>query len=336
MRDRPEGVEERELRLALADGWHIHADAMRYAPVGGGSYHWVVRDGQEGAWFVTVDDLDDKSWLGDTRAAVGAGLRSAMDTAVALRHNAGLRFVVAPIPAVHGETVLPIGSKYAVAVFPFMHGASGRFGEDLPAAERGQVVNMLAALHRATPAATQAPVALIGLPLRGVVETALSELDQPWCGGPLSEPARALLASTAGHIRRLLETFDQLAEHVTAAPDPVITHGEPHPANIIRAGPRRMLIDWDTVGMAPPERDLWMVVSDTGDEARCYTEATGRAVDPAALAFYRLRWALFDISAFTHRLRHRHRRSADAEHAWQGLKDTLAGTAVYTGRIIPS
>jgi spectinomycin phosphotransferase len=179
-------------------------------------------------------------------------------------------------------------------------------------------------------------VALIGLPWRGVMETAFSELDRPWRGGPFSEPARALLASTAGHIRRLLETFDQLAEHVAAAPEPVITHGEPHPANIIRAGPSRMLIDWDTVGMAQPERDLWMVVTDTGDEARRYTEATRRAVDPAALAFYRLRWALDDISAFTHRLRNRHRRTADAEHAWQGLKDTLAGTAAYTGHIIPS
>ena len=335
MRDRPEGVGERELRLALADGWHIHADAMRYAPVGGGSYHWAVHDRQGDPWFVTVDDLDDKSWLGDTRAAVGEGLRSAMDTAAALRHNAGLRFVVAPIPAVHGETVLPIGPKYAVAVFPFIHGATGQFGEDLPAGERGQVVNMLAALHGATPTATQASVAMIGLPRRGVLETALSEVGRPWCGGPFSEPARALLASTAGEIRRLLETFDQLAEHVAAVPEPVITHGEPHPANIIRAGPSRKLIDWDTVGTAPPERDLWMVVTDTGDEAHRYTEATGRAVDSVALAFYRLRWALFDISAFTHRLRNRHGRTADAEHAWQGLKDTLAGNAAYTARIIP-
>ena len=60
---------ERDLRRALAEGWQIGAAAMRYAEVGGGSYHWVVR--AEGArhWFVTVDDLDDKPWLGDTRAA---------------------------------------------------------------------------------------------------------------------------------------------------------------------------------------------------------------------------------------------------------------------------
>ncbi|HXP18631.1 MAG TPA: phosphotransferase [Streptosporangiaceae bacterium] len=44
------------------------------------------------------------------------------------------------------------------------------------------------------------------------------------------------------------------SEHVAAARAPVTTHGEPHSANIIRAGSGRLLIDWDTVGLAPPER----------------------------------------------------------------------------------
>ena len=60
MRDRPPGVTERDLVHALADGWGIRAAALRYAPVGGGSYHWVVRDDQGERRFVTVDDLDDK------------------------------------------------------------------------------------------------------------------------------------------------------------------------------------------------------------------------------------------------------------------------------------
>jgi spectinomycin phosphotransferase len=299
---------------------------MRYSPVGGGSYHWVVTDGQDARWFVTVDDLDAKPWLGDTRAAVGAGLRAAMDTAVALRHDAGLPFVVAPLPARNGETVLPVGSRYAVVVFPFVPGASGRFGADLPASERGHLVDMLAELHRATPAAARASSARIRLPRRGALETALGELGQPWRGGPFAEPARELLARTAGQIRRLLETFDQLAEYVSAAREPVITHGEPHSANIIRSGSGRMLIDWDTVGLAPPERDLWMIVTDTGDETRRYAEATGRAVDQAGLAFYRIRWALDDVAAFVHQLRTSHDRTADTEHFWQSLNDTLAST----------
>jgi hypothetical protein len=60
------------------------------------------------------------------------------------------------------------------------------------------------------------------------------------------EPARALITRTAGHIRHLLASFDQLAERVTAL-EPVVTHGEPHHANLIRAGTGVMLIDWDTV-----------------------------------------------------------------------------------------
>jgi spectinomycin phosphotransferase len=39
----------------------------------------------------------------------------------------------------------------------------------------------------------------------------------------------------------------------------VVTHGEPHPGNILRAAGGLYLIDWDTVGLALPERDLWMV-----------------------------------------------------------------------------
>jgi len=37
---------------------------------GGGSYHWDVGDGDGRRWFVTVDDLDVKGWLSETRAAV--------------------------------------------------------------------------------------------------------------------------------------------------------------------------------------------------------------------------------------------------------------------------
>ena len=75
VRDRPEGVSERELERALTQGWDIEPAALTYAPVGAGSYHWVVTGARGGRWFVTVDDLDHKSWLGSTRSAALAGLR---------------------------------------------------------------------------------------------------------------------------------------------------------------------------------------------------------------------------------------------------------------------
>ncbi len=320
----PAGVTERDLAHALADGWGIRAAALRYAAVGGGSYHWAVRDDHGERLFVTVDDLDDKGWLGQTRAAVFEGLRAAMDAAVTLRHQAALRFVAAPVPAPGGDTVRPLGSRYAVAVFPFLRGAAGRFGEAISAPDRNELVDALAALHRAHPAAVRLPRCDVGLPWRGDLDAALRELGQPWPGGPFAEPARAVLAGAAEQVRHLLHTLDRWADDVAAAGETVITHGEPHPGNVIRVGRELMLVDWDTIGLAPPERDLWMVASETGDELRRYTELTGRPVDPTVLARYRLRWALDDLSAFVRRLRAGHRRTAGAEHAWRALELTIA------------
>jgi spectinomycin phosphotransferase len=324
VRDRPAGISDRDLCNAVAGGWRLDVAAAEYAPVGGGSYHWIVRDRAGRRWFATVDDLDQKRWLGGTRDAVAEGLATAMALAVALRDQAGLPFVLAPLKARNGAAIARLGCAYAVALFPYLDGVAGRFGEELPAGERDQVVDMLAALHRAAPGTARPAQHQVDLARRGDLETALSELGQLWDGGPFSEPARALLGAHANQVGKLLTRFDRLAERVTAL-GPVITHGEPHPANLLHAGPTTMLIDWDTVGLAPPERDLWWVMSGSeGDEGRRYTRATGRPVDPAALAFYRLRWPLDDLSIFVHRLRSGHSRTADAEHTLRALRLTLA------------
>jgi spectinomycin phosphotransferase len=318
-------VTERDLARALADGWGIRAAPLRYAPVGGGSYHWIVGDDEGERRFVTVDDLDNKGWLGRGRPVVFEGLRAAMDAAVTLRREAGLGFVAAPLPGLGGETVRPLGARHAVAVFPFLDGTPGQWGKELSAPERSELVKILAALHRVDPAAVRLPRREIGLSWRGDLEAALRELGQPWTGGPFAESARVLLAGAAGQVRRRLETLDRWASDVAAAAEAVITHGEPHPGNVMRGSRGEiMLIDWDTAGLASPERDLWMVASETGDELRRYTELTGRPVEVAALELYRMRWALDDLSCFVRQLRAAHRRTPGAEHAWQALDRTVA------------
>ena len=341
MRDRPAGITEPDLERALADGWGLRAAAFRYVPVGAGSYHWAVRGDQGERRFVTVDDLGSKAWLGRTRPAVFAGLRAAMDAAVTLRRDAGLGFVVAPVPALDGDTARPLGARHAVTMFPFLRGAAGRWGDALPAPDRDELAAMLAALHRAGPARVRLPRCETALPRRGDLETALRELGQPWPGGPFSEPARELLAGAAGQVRRSLETLDRWASRGADAGEAVITHGEPHPGNIMRVPTtttgttRMMLIDWDTVGLAPPERDLWMLAGGAGDELRRYTELTGRPVDRTALELYRLRWALDDTCYFIRDFRTPHRRTAGTEHTWRSLERTVAGLAEEDRRFPP-
>jgi thiamine kinase-like enzyme len=57
----------------------------------------------------------------------------------------------------------------------------------------------------------------------------------------------------------------------------VVTHGEPHPANVIRTPGGLKLIDWDTVQLAPAERDLWMVAGPSGDDFDRYCRAAHRS-----------------------------------------------------------
>ena len=319
MRALPEELEVSALIESLAEGWSFDVETLDYAAVGGGSYHWVVRDREGRRGFVTVDDLDVKPWLGDTRESVFAGLESAFDAAVALR-DSGLDFVVAPTLAGGGETVRRVGARYAIALFPFVDGDAGEFGR-YKDAERAAILTMLAELHQATPvAASMARTVDLGLPGRGELESALDALDQTWSGGPFSEPARQALAGHASEVAELLSLFDRLAADVAQrSGDWVVTHGEPHAGNVMRTGDEYVLIDWDTVALAPAERDLWMLAGDAAGPVDIYTDVTGHELDQVAVDFFRLTWDLADTAAFTRQLRSPHRHNEDTMRAFNAL-----------------
>jgi spectinomycin phosphotransferase len=307
MKSRPAGVTDAALSAVLSDGWDAPDARLSYAPVGAGSYHWTA-----GRFFVTVDDLDAKPWLGSSRGSVLAGLRSAMDTALAL---ATLPFVLAPVPARSGETVRPLGDRYAVTVFPWVDGEPGEWGHRRTASEHAEVLDMLAALH-SVPAAPSAgmivPDRPVALPARATLDAALDGTAFP---GPYAAEVSALLAEAGPRIRDLLATFDRLAAGSAGLPT-VITHGEPHPGNVIRAATGPFLIDWDTVGLAPPERDLWFLAP---ADFSAYAAATGYRPSPAAIGLYRLRWQLDDICAYLTDLRQASRPTKDTAHALRTL-----------------
>ena len=319
MRAEPDEIEIGTLTAALADGWSFEVEAAEYAAVGAGSYHWNVTDRDGTRRFVTVDDLDQKAWLGDTRDVAWEGLRRAFETAAALR-SAGLGFVVAPIPTSGGETLRRIGPRYTIGLFPFVEGEAGRYGH-YDARARAAVVSMLAELHLATPAVGPVPrSAGVDLPGRRHLEVALRELKQPWSGGPFSEPARQVFARHAPDVAAFLALADRLAADLPKRDSTwVVTHGEPHSANVLQAPGGHVLVDWDTVALAPPERDLWMLAEDDSDDLAVYTSAAGHAVDQVAVDFFRLSWDLNDLAEYLNVLRSPHRENEDTLSDYEGL-----------------
>src|SRR4029077_2660340 len=199
---------------SVAKTWGLDLVDAVYFAEGGGSYHWVVTTADGIRHFVTVDDLDEKRFLGDTREGTFTALRSAFDTAFALG-TSGLDFVVAPRRTSGGETVHRIGARYSVALFPFIEGTPGSFGVVLPPEERAALVHLLASLHAATPLVVGLARDVIPeIPGRQGLESPLHELDREWSGGPYSEEARALLSTHAPAVLSLLETFDRLSDQV--------------------------------------------------------------------------------------------------------------------------
>ena len=151
---------------------------------------------------------------------------------------------------------------------------------------------------------------------RGDLDAFLLDPGRPWDGGPFSQGAHRLAAARAADLARLAAGFDHLAAVTAPArADTVITHGEPHPANLMSAGGRLVLIDWDTAALAPPERDVSLIAAGPGD-ADSYQRAAGRALDPAVIILYRLRWYLDDLSSAIRMFRRQHRDTPDTRQ-WQ-------------------
>lgn len=310
---------------ALGAGWSLDVDVLTYVPMGAGSYHWLATTRRGDRHFVTADDLRAKPWLGSDNDSTFEGLRAAFDTAVALRERAGLGFVVAPIGTGGGASLHRVSPTYSVAVFPFIGGRAGDFAEMLHVADRARRLHLLAELHR-TPLDIVPRAERRGLELAGreALEHSLGKLNERWSTGPYSEPARAALAARADVVLEWLRTFDDLALQVAHANrDLVITHGEPHPANVMSVDDALFLIDWDTVGLAVPERDLWMLDDGSADAFTPYTDAIGTQIDPAAISLYRLTWTLADVAAYLAQLRQPHEDNADTRKALDVLTTYL-------------
>ena len=319
MRTRPDDILDGELADALREAWDIQVNALEYVALGGGTHHW-----RTGEHWLSLDDLDAKPFLGTSRAEVLENLRRALQAAGTLRDE-GLEFVMAPLRTRAADVLAPVGKRYALALYPFLHGTTYPWGQPLPAPEREQLIELLGRLHEATPlvAATVREVP-VGLAQRENLEAALCELHVPWCSGPLAEPAHALIAQRPENIRFLLGAFDRMvAEIERAHVQLVLSHGEPHPSNVMVVDGRLKLLDWDTVGLAPPERDLWWLTTASDPLAEHYTAQTGRAVNPLALRLYRLRWQLDDLIWCVSTLRAPHTETLDTRLALSALPRCL-------------
>jgi spectinomycin phosphotransferase len=187
--------EPRDLdRAALADAlerhWSIAAARLDYLPVGFGSHHWEAADAGGARWFVSADDLRAGRHAGWGPDDVFTALDRAYRTAAALRDEAGLEFVLAPLASAGGAVLRRLDERYAIRVEPFAAGIATEDGEFERPEDRRRMGALLARLHAAServPAGipSREDFALAG---RAALEAALAHLEVR--GSPARSPRR--------------------------------------------------------------------------------------------------------------------------------------------------
>jgi hypothetical protein len=316
----PTGLSDGALEDAIEQAWSVDVASLEYRPVGFGSHHWVATDNQGLRHFVTADELSPESRIGDEVSALGLHLRSAFAAATDLRAF-GCSFVVAPITSRADDPFVQFNG-YAVSLYPFIEGHSFTFEESFGEAERDQVLEIVVALH--------------GVPITAIRPPAEDEFVIPWLdqvdrsrhhgseggsNGPHAAAASQLLIDNEAEIRRLIGRYRTLVAQYLRDPGPVVvTHGEIHPGNVMVTSNGWVIVDWDTVLVAPPERDLWRLAQGGGSVLRAYADATGTAPNERLVDLYGIRWDLAEIASFAAEFRKPHENTEDSRKALEILR----------------
>ncbi|MBL0746236.1 phosphotransferase family protein [Nocardioides baculatus] len=289
MLERPPDVTDDEVLGLVHQHWEPRADAVEHLPVGWGAHHWRVDVAGEPTLFLTLDPDLPRHTL--------ASLEAAYSSAASL----DLDFVWPSRPGSSGAYVVALGSRKA-SVTGWLEGSR-------PTESVAELPSLLAELHAAPRPAGARTWSTEVEPRLGDLLRDL--LQQEW-SGPLGPAARELVGE------HLVQIGTWAREHarLLALADPstyVVTHGEPHVRNQWLAQGRTWLIDWESLVLAPRERDLATLVHEGRDVAH----------DREMVRLFDLEWRLGEIWSFARWLQGPHVGDADDRTALGGLTGEL-------------
>jgi len=225
MRTRPEHLTDEAIAAVVMAHWSIAANTLEYVPIGFGSHHWVLIERTGRRWFVTGDAVADSSQR-------LSGLTAALNTTYALRHDCGLKFVVAPQAGIDG-TLLSITGRYAMAVYPYLDRLSDA------TADPQQIISMIIALHATTPdIGVLTPIDDLRIRDRPTLEAVLADTGIHG-DGPYAAAFADLVRRYRTKICESFTWYDAMAASLGEEQQRwVITHGEPKADNtLITASP---------------------------------------------------------------------------------------------------
>jgi spectinomycin phosphotransferase len=291
----------------LREHWDPGVMSCADLPHGAGAHHWVVSGRHQPRWFVTADDVRPPGRLEELLDTYAAAQQLA-----ARGHHAVVSTVS---PETDRQAVGVVVGAYLLTVTPYLEGepGPGPYADDN---QRTLIAGALGALHaERAPARTRSWVP--GPPLRGELTALLHLLDRPWTAGPFGDSVRTALERSGPDLEGLYRRFDELAARAVAARDSwVPTHGEPHTRNVLWRLGGPVLVHWESLRIAPRERDLRTVLrgADGAEPLSAYVAHGGTAdLDDNMVELFDLEWWLWNMAILATRFAGPHEGDDDDE-----------------------
>ncbi len=224
--------------------------------------------------------------------------------------NQGVPHIVTPLTTRDGQVWAHING-FHLSVYPFIAGQDGHDAglSDAQWIEFGQMLKCIHMAVLAPKIAERIPKESFSRQWRKQVR----QFQQQIAETTFDDPVSAALADLLKRQRPIVDTLVRRAERLGAAlqtnlPPFVLCHGDIHAWNmLIQPDGIFYVVDWDTIILAPKERDLMFIASGLFGKARIpeqeetlFYQGYGdqRQADPIGLAYYRYERIVRDIAEY--------------------------------------
>ncbi|MCW5853833.1 MAG: aminoglycoside phosphotransferase family protein [Anaerolineae bacterium] len=297
MLEKPD-IADAALVACLRDDYGVLASRVDFLPLGADANTAVYR--------VTTDD----------RAPLFLKLRRGdfHELVVTVPHwlsQQGVPHLIPPLATTTGGLWTRV-DHFTATLYPFVAGWNGykttpldRHWVELGAALQGiHTATLPPALAQAIPRETYSPT------WRHMVKGFQAQAEETLFEEPVAARCAAFIKAQRATIDDLVSRADRLALALQERPLPaVLCHADIHAGNLLISDTADLyIVDWDTLILAPKERDLMYVgaglsICDSPGQAALFYEGYGPTEpDPAALAYYRYERIVQDIAAFCQQL----------------------------------
>jgi spectinomycin phosphotransferase len=299
------------IRTMLLEQWHLEATGIHFIPIGDSAYSYRVEAWPNSSYYLKVVDQ---------RMSAGRRTAAHMGFSLPLQHLvAKLRLteVNAPLPqpTITG-TLHAVQGPFLFALYTFIHGET--LADAYPMSPRlvRQIGQALAALHTVQlPEALQqqSPQDILTAPFDADLLTDLASLENITSqDAPYLQRLREVTWPRREQIRAFLAHCQEYARKAQQTPvSAVICHGDAWGGNMILSPSGQLtLLDWESTVMAPPERDTFMYLGNSGPEFTAF-DAGYRMIHQEPmhwhadwLAYYAYRRQLRNLAHWLHNLLH--------------------------------